>query len=132
MGSNNKSERKALEQKWSFSEIIRHLADSEIDGVNTKGIEALLYNYGLASQLIHADESALNFMEDRALRGPEERLLLERAHVCRMMSDQVALWYFSTLTLCHHYKTSLNDRRSMKESFENFSRLTGPYLEISI
>lgn len=110
IGAESKKVRKALEQKWSFNEIIGYLAKHSPPGLNLDGVEGLLHMYGMQSHLIHADEAALGLMLDRTQRKPEELLLLEQSHVCRIFSDQASLWYFSTKLLSHRYggRTSIS------------------------
>ncbi|WP_147395233.1 DUF5677 domain-containing protein [Azospirillum cavernae] len=49
----SKLQRKRLEQKWSFSEIIEQLDRQNINGKPLKGIKSLLHIYGVASHLEH-------------------------------------------------------------------------------
>lgn len=90
----NKTTRKAIEQKWSFAEIVAALAKKE--SVKVGGLpemKMLLHPYGTASHLIHADAFAMELMRDRATRSPEELLLLEETHACRIITDLVSLSY---------------------------------------
>lgn len=112
----NKAYRKALEQKWSFSEIINSLDQRSHKGKKFKGIKSLLHTYGLASHLLHADKFALDLMRDRATRQREELLILECAHLARMMSDQAfILWLCAenlreTLDLKFSVHTQINEK----------------------
>jgi hypothetical protein len=95
----NKKNRKTIEQKWSFSQIIEHLSDQHARAKPVAHIKSLLHIYGMASHLAHADRSALDLMIDRAARGANERLILEQSHACRIFSDQVWLSFFSAEVL---------------------------------
>jgi len=99
----SRSERKRIESKWSFSEIITALERNSDSAFPLAGISALRHMYGQQSHLIHGDESALNLMLDRQLRSKEELELLICSHVCRIFGDQVSLWAFSTSALRHRY-----------------------------
>ncbi|MEM1040591.1 MAG: DUF5677 domain-containing protein [Pseudomonadota bacterium] len=107
----NRKERKALEQKWSFSEILKTLEENSDNSFPLNGVGALRHMYGQQSHLIHADENALDLMLDRRLRTPEEHELLVCSHVCRIFGDQASLWTFSTSALRHRYGLT-GDRKS--------------------
>lgn len=94
-----KAERQAIEARWSFSGIIEQLAKAEVDGQSLGDAQSLLHIYGMASHLIHADAAALDFMEDRARRGPEELAILEVAHASRIVSDVVNLGAFCSVSI---------------------------------
>lgn len=94
-----KKTRRAIEQRWSFQEIVAWLEKHSPADFPMRGATALAHGYGLQSHLIHADETALDLMLDRALRKPEELVLLEMAHVARIFSDQLSFWTFSALAL---------------------------------
>jgi len=97
----NKQGRRTVEQKWSFTEIVRHLRQNAPAEFDLSDLGGLLHMYGQASHLIHADESALDLMLDRQLRDRSELRTLAEAHVCRIFSDQVHCWLFSLMTLSH-------------------------------
>nr|WP_295969108.1 DUF5677 domain-containing protein [uncultured Xanthomonas sp.] len=88
-----KSTRQALKQKWSFSEMARALEKFNEPLLNLTSYCSLLHSYGLSSHLIHADQTALDLMHDRAVRPPQERQLLENAHFARLAVDQTALFF---------------------------------------
>lgn len=94
-----KSERQLIEARWSFSGIIDQLAKVEVDGQSLNDSQSLLHIYGMASHLIHSDAGALDFMEDRAMRDPEELAILEAAHMARIVSDLVSLGAFCSASI---------------------------------
>jgi hypothetical protein len=82
--------RKALEQKWSFSEIIRDVErfmESELDVAKAR---SLAHGYGISSHLIHADQTGVMLPGDRDSRQPIEREKITRAHTARLLSDQLS------------------------------------------
>lgn len=103
IGEGNRNDRKALEHKWSFTEIIRFLANNSPEDFDLQDAPSLLHMYGLQSHLIHADETALDLMLDRKLRAPDELEILACAHASRIFSDQSSLWTFSALALRYRY-----------------------------
>jgi len=85
------SRRRPLKHKWSFSEIARVLEKISEPGLNLSSFGSLLHSYGLSSHLIHADQTAMDLMYDRASRDKEEIILLERAHFARLAVEQTEL-----------------------------------------
>jgi Family of unknown function (DUF5677) len=108
----NKGARRKIEQKWSFTEIVKFLAENAPDNFDMSAVTGMLHTYGLASHLIHADDAALDLMLDRKMREPDELIILSVAHVSRIFSDQASLWLFSALALAHRFgkRDSLNEK----------------------
>jgi len=117
----SRTQRKRLKQKWSFSEIIQSLSATS----GLQEINSLFHMYGMASHLAHADCNALELMIDRDIRETDERTLLERAHLCRIMSDQVGLAFFSAEALRRHFKAEF-ENKSLFSVVDRFFRLTKP------
>lgn len=117
-------QRKHLERKWSFSEIIEHLDRRAADGKPLRGIKSLLHTYGLASHLAHADHAATDLMHDRATRDPAERKILEAGHLSRIMSDQVSISWFCAEALREHFQGDFIDRAKMHEAFNRTMKLS--------
>ncbi len=103
-GNTNKAQRKALAQKWSFSDIVTFLEQHSPDSFPMIGAQALKHIYGMQSHLLHSDDVALDLMLDRSLRNDEERELLAAAHICRIFSDQVSFWALSAKALCNKFE----------------------------
>jgi hypothetical protein len=124
-----KKNRKAIEQKWSFTEIVQYLKKDGPPDFNWRDIEVLLHTYCIASHLIHADESALDLMLDRQLRAKEEVAVLASAHICRIFSDQVSLWTLSAMTIAHRFGQKPRLPPLVKERWENVSALSEVFLK---
>jgi hypothetical protein len=124
----NRKIRKSLEQKWSFTEIVNQLQKSPAAGFDMRAIGGLLHSYGTASHLIHADESALDLMLDRALRQPEERQTLAKAHICRIFSDQVSLWTMSAAALGFRFGGKAIIQAELRTAWDRIHALTEPFL----
>jgi len=119
----SKAERKAIAQKWSFSEIIESL-DQDFPGA-----KSLLHGYGLASHLLHADPGALELMMDRALREPSELVLLRATHVCRIFSDLAWLNYWCAASLKKHLNGKFQDGARLKALLEELEKRSKPIQE---
>ena len=128
-GTDAKETRKRLEQKWSFSEILKYLAANSPAGFEMKYIEALSHSYGIASHLIHADEAALDLMLDRKLRPPDELAALAKAHVCRIFSDQVSLWMLSAIALAFRFGRQQRISKDLESKFELVHQLSRPFTD---
>jgi len=124
-----KQNRKAIEQRWSFTEIIQWLKKNGPADFNFRDIEVLLHTYGIASHLIHADESALDLMLDRKLRARDEVEILASAHICRIFSDQVSLWTLSAMTIAHRFGHKPRLPPSVQERWKHVSALSKVFLE---
>lgn len=96
-----RSKHKSLQQKWSFSEIARALEKINEPALNLSSYGSLLHSYGISSHLIHADQTAMDLMYDRASRDEEERVLLERAHFARLASGQTELFFLCWRAMEH-------------------------------
>lgn len=129
VGLGNKQSRKAVEQKWSFTEIIKFLAANPPEGFNLLDVTGLLHMYGQASHLIHSDDAALDLMLDRQLRAPEELKILVSAHVCRMFSDLVSLWCFSAMTIAYRFNPKSRIGADLQRKFEVVHELAEPFME---
>ncbi|WP_319757299.1 hypothetical protein [Pseudomonas aeruginosa] len=88
-----KSKRNALKQKWSFTEMARILCDFHDDGLDLRGYKSFLHGYGISSHFIHADQTAMDLIWDRARRDPQERALLESAHFARLATEPVSILF---------------------------------------
>jgi Family of unknown function (DUF5677) len=108
-----KADRKAIEQKWSFGGIVEYLseqADRKFDLGNAK---LLMHSYGMASHFVHSDHNALELMEDRSLRSPEDRRLVEAAHAARILTDQTSLAFLCAAALSLHLNAPFNDKTAL-------------------
>ncbi len=124
----NKFERKRIEKKWSFSEIIEHLNKNAPIGRPLNGIKALLHIYGMASHLAHADKNAMDLMHDRATREVNERQILEAGHLARIMSDQVSITWLCADALRFHFDAEFGDAVAMRKAFDGPYELSRPFL----
>jgi hypothetical protein len=121
----NKSARKQIEQRWSFSAIIEAL--SRKDGIGkVLGLDALSHAYSMSSHLGHASPKAFGLMEDRGLRGAD-LLALVVSHVCRMLSDAVSLNCFGVYSAERTWKPTLQLPHKLDEAFRLLHDATRPY-----
>lgn len=119
-----RTRRKILNQKWSFSEIVRVLEKIRHPTIDLTAYGSLLHSYSLSSHLIHADQTAMTLMHDRATREVSERKLLEEAHYARLAVQQTALLFICWRAIEHangRGKTDTVITRRLKDlsEFEN-------------
>ncbi len=101
-----RKQRHALEQKWSFFEMI---ADSEkyLESIGViMPLSTAMHSYGMSSHLIHADEVGLGLVWDRAQRSIAERDALELSHMSRIISDIFSYRMLTCFILCRKYGLS--------------------------
>ena len=103
-----KSKRNPIKQKWSFTEIVRTLAEFSEPGLDLRGYKSLLHSYGLSSHFIHADQTAIDVVWDRAHREPAVRIAQERAHYARLATTQTAILFLCWRALV--YATGIDSR----------------------
>lgn len=112
--------RKMINQKWSFSEIIKTLEESKNEGFEI--FKGTYYKYSLGSHFVHQDGDSIGYMWDRNRSDIESRTSTELAHGKSIIKDILALVlvrmeiYFGF----HHLDTSLIDKWKQKvEEFYN-------------
>ncbi len=127
-GSANKKTRKALEQKWSFTEIVKLLSKLPAKNQKLKDAPVLFHMYGQQSHLIHADDAALDLVLDRNLRSTEEKAALEASHLARIYSDQSSLWTLSAMALQFRYNQEPEDQNELEAKMEIIRKLAKPIL----
>lgn len=88
-----KPKRAQMNQKWSFSEMVRQLSEFHDDRLDLRHYKSLLHGYGMSSHLIHADQTAVTLFWDRQSREPNIRKLQEQAHYARLATTQVSLLF---------------------------------------
>jgi len=85
-----------LEKRWSFGELSKELAESDLPAA--KYLIAMLHSYRLSSHLVHQDSDGVFMMWERDQRNPSRKEALEIAHGLRELSDIFHLAMLRTLT----------------------------------
>jgi hypothetical protein len=81
--------RKIINQKWSFSEMIKTLEESKSEGFEI--FKATYYKYSLGSHFVHQDGDSISYMWDRNRSNDKDRTSLELAHGKSTIKDILAL-----------------------------------------
>ncbi len=114
----SRKKRAALKQKWSFSEMIREITQFKDEYVDLRLYKSLLHSYGLSSHLIHADQTAINLNWDRNHREDREKEKMIRAHMARLLTDQVDYLYLCLGVLARVVKPEADWREISSEVME--------------
>jgi hypothetical protein len=81
-----RKKRHELEQKWSFSEMLKSISDS-YHGQPMEMFLALTHGYRMSSHVMHGDELGISIIKERENRPQEERDKADRGHFLRLISD---------------------------------------------
>lgn len=125
----NKKERRDIEQRWSFSVLVRKLEEIPPGILDFSSIRGLEHAFGLQSHLLHADVTALDLMRDRNTRPFEELEALVGTHVCRIFSDQVSIWAMTSIAIWKTAAAENPNGKQIAESIEKVQRLAHPFRE---
>lgn len=88
------TDRKRLEESWSFSGISRYFATSQDPGLNK--LAHLAHGYGMSSHLLHKDADGVGMVWERYGRDAEAQNAVKLSHSARVVSD---ICSFATLRL---------------------------------
>jgi hypothetical protein len=103
-------DRKQLEQKWSFFEMLADIERDFSSRGDTFEPAVLVLAYGRSSSLIHADEMAMILMEDYGYREPSERYALLTLHLCRHLQNIVGFAAACLSGLFHVYSLKHDEK----------------------
>lgn len=82
----SKINRQKLEQKWSFTEIIRALS-KEYRGEQMEIFSTLLQGYKISSHISHGDETGIGIIDERNSRSDEQKKFAYFSHYLRILND---------------------------------------------
>jgi hypothetical protein len=85
----NRKDRKALEQKWSFSEILFSLI-KDYKGQTFEMMIGLAHEYRMCSHIAHGDETGIGIITERKSRPENERQIVHRGHFIKLLSNCLA------------------------------------------
>lgn len=122
----NKKERRTLNQKWSFSELVEQLSKGAGDRVPFSDADSLLHMYGMQSSVAHVSAKFYDLLWDRATRtdGLEA---VEEGHVSRQLSDAVWLTAAALFYSLRALGVETARARAALEVAETFNESTEPY-----
>lgn len=112
--------RKQMEQKWSFSEIVRTLSASGEPAYDT--LVSTYHDYAIGSHLIHMDGDAIGIIWDRNNRESERRIALELAHGVRLISAILTYAAIRTEVYYKLYKLDASPMNDLKRRTITFTQ----------
>lgn len=74
---------KNLKNEWSYGNILKSFSNEK----KMSSIYGLMFNYGMSSHLLHADESGIGSEIDRTNRTAEEQQIAHELHSTRILND---------------------------------------------
>jgi hypothetical protein len=80
------AERKRLEQKWSFTEMVNALSKN-YRGHALNEFIVITHSYRMGSHVTHGDETGIGIIRERDSRSPFDRELAYFTHYLRILSD---------------------------------------------
>ncbi|HEX5149866.1 MAG TPA: DUF5677 domain-containing protein [Parafilimonas sp.] len=99
----NKTRRKEVERKWSFSEIIFSLTKN-YKGVALEAFILLTHSYRMASHVTHGDETGILIIAERNQRSESDKIIADFAHFIRLMSDSFGFCVYMGMEVCSFIK----------------------------
>lgn len=117
---NTRKERKLVEQKWSYIEMLNQIEKSSFPFADK--ITALTCGYGLSSHFVHADYVALGIAWERADRQLDEQKLLHDAHASRIMGDMISLTRVRVWTLNKNGDGDFEEYATFEKSFNKLMK----------
>lgn len=114
--------KKELERKWSFSEMLKAVSNSNEKGRDT--LIALYYGYSLGSHLTHQDGDAISLIWDRNKRDIKRRIPLELAHGSRLISDILSLYLLRLGSYVKLYDLGYEKIAALNMEFEKLQKDT--------
>lgn len=128
LAKKNRKERKSLEQKWSFTELVNSLSKN-YKGESIPLILTMAHNYRMSSHLIHADEIGVSIIKERNSRTEEQQDIVNMAHYGRLFSDIVIYSAWSGVGIMNILKEDTKFFFDTMKKFEGMSEVISKYNE---
>jgi hypothetical protein len=111
----NKQQRKLLEQKWSFSNIVQGFSKSGNERLMP--LVHLAYNFGMSSHLIHKDGDGVAMIWERCTRDSVRQEVVKLSHIARAISDLCSFAEARTFTLHQRCNEKYDFTHKLRESY---------------
>jgi hypothetical protein len=112
----SKSQRKALQQKWAFLEILKYFSNHQ--NPEFQMFKALSLGYGLGSHLIHKDATGIGMEWERSQREHISKHATTQAHIARLVSSAVSWSWINTMFLFKIINKDLSELWALKEEYK--------------
>ncbi|MBN9307762.1 DUF5677 domain-containing protein [Devosia sp.] len=125
----SKNDRRVIEQRWSFSDMVETLSKPAAHREEVYHIKGLLHHYGIASHFIHADKSAMDLLLDRKSRESSELLALRAAHAARILSDMPSMWFLCAHKVYDHFNIERDMAPETMAAYLRINELAEPFMK---
>lgn len=99
----NRKDRKALAQKWSFSEMLFSLM-KDYKGQPFEMMIGLAHEYRMCSHVAHGDETGIGIIAERKSRPDKQREIVHRAHFIKLLSNCLAYASWTSIVSMDYLK----------------------------
>lgn len=113
----SKNERKSIQQKWAFLEILKYFSNHQNPEFHM--FQALALGYGLSSHLIHKDATGIGMEWERSQRDNVNKNATTQAHIARLVSSAVSWPWINTMFLLKITNEDLSRLHRLKEKYED-------------
>lgn len=115
----NRKDRRALEEKWSFSGIMKSLTKSEPPWITP--LVGLMHNYTISSHLVHKDADGVGMVWERNMRDSSRRDAVTIGHAARLVSDICTYANLRLLVLLRACGQETDVVQSLQTKYEELS-----------
>lgn len=99
----DRTDRKKLAQKWSFSEMLFSLM-KDYKGQPFEMLTGLIHEYRMCSHISHGDETGIGIIQERKGRPESEREIVHRGHFIKLLSNCLAYSSWTAITVMDYLK----------------------------
>ncbi|AUC84763.1 hypothetical protein CW731_05405 [Polaribacter sp. ALD11] len=129
-----KAERRKVEQKWSFTEMILSISKN-YRGKPFEMIVALTHSYRMSSHVMHGDETGISIINERESRSQADYEIATNGHYLRLLSDSfiycafIAIETMDFLNLEENKKFFFDNEKSLEDINELVQKYHGKVFE---
>lgn len=124
-----KAERTRIEQRWAFTKICEW-ARPRLDEIHLGSIfDLLVFDYGTASHIAHADGIGLRLLLDDLQRPEEERSIKAIATASSLYTSVVTCWLLMWLAAARMQRSKPSNSETIRSRYAQFVSLTALHQE---
>jgi len=116
----NRVSRKLLEERWSFNGILQYF--SNLDDPWYEFLKPLIYQYGMASHLVHKDGDGIGMVWERSQRSAEEEDAIKLSQSARILYDLCGLSRSRVLFLLKYHQEDTDVLMTLDEKYDELFR----------
>ena len=108
----SRADRKKVEQRWAFSEILKSFENSELEP-----FKALFFEYGMCSHLAHMDAVGIGMIIERFAASPFNKDVIQLAHTAKIIYAICFLGKIRTQILLTKLNQSLEPLLQLEQKY---------------